>query len=657
MFIILKSLYSLLITHLNVIKYVNLFLFAMIFLVQGFVSKYLTVALTTDDLRIKSQAFSLAAGSKIWDSYFYQFPNNVNVTVVYSWLIRLFQSFHVQHVSLMIVLTLFLMTDLAIFVTYKSVKLVANKEISGTFFLIFIAGFFPIYTYALNFYTDPLVILFPALGFYWLLKQEKTDKIWSKSIYFVLAVFSLCVGYLIKPNVIIIILALIIAIFINFFQTRRSWILNLSQLGLVLLICTGFVLLSNQIKSVNQFHNNSQEQVPSSAFIYMALNPTTDGQISSEMYKFQNIKSVSKRDEKINVAIQKRLVKMNGGGILAHFWRKFVFTFSRGVVDGDGPNLQSVHHTKISRNLKQFAFWGTNLTQVLYVITLVGMFFFASNPKRLHESWTTLIAVLSILGVIAFHTVLWEAEARYAFLILLFILTLGSVGIVEVFAKMNANNNSLFNYHRSFFNTVICAVALVGFTTSWSLTNNKITNQNVVAQQSGIAYGLKQTFLLKGGQNATQNFTATNSFSMFKIPMQIFSNKKIKVFLVDKTQNSYVEMQQNIINGNVINNVNGHAGRYQIKILNSGKQTVRVDSLNFSPHYSLSSGGYLNNGHQIGFYLPFSSYSESEYTLIQPWILSIITILGLLIALIQINIDDICKKKKSNQCNENCSTE
>lgn len=71
-----------------------------------------------------------------------------------------------------------------------------------------------------NFYSDSLGLVFPILTFYLFMKPNKTEKMeWISKI---MAVIAGCIGYNIKPQCLIMLIALFIIQFFSCLKTRKT---------------------------------------------------------------------------------------------------------------------------------------------------------------------------------------------------------------------------------------------------------------------------------------------------------------------------------------------------------------------------------------------------------------------------------------------------
>lgn len=650
-FLLLRMFYRFISTHKNIVIYVNSVIAVGIAILQILTVKFMSIAVSTDDLRVKAQAFSLAAGDKTWTSYFYVFPNNVNVTVFFSWLIRLVKIFSAQHVSLLIAIFLFVLTDLAIFFNYKSIYLLTKNRAIQSLFLIVTACFLCVYTFALSFYTDPMVIVFPSMSLYFYLRYRFDKSKISSWRDFVIAVLALTIGYVVKPNVIIILIAIVLAVVLEFKsikELKKEWLTLFFKLGIIVLFLIGGKGATTLVQRENNFTAKPVEEVPSSAFMYMALNPDTDGQISQDMFKFQDIKSVSQRKQEIKVETKKRFRKMGAGVLINHFWRKFVFTFSRGTVDGDFSTLQAYRHAKISGHLKMLVFWAANISQIMYILVLAGLFRFSVNeflqPSEMGSK--AIFPVVSFLGIVSFHTLFWEAEARYAYLTLFFCIVLGSIGLVSCFEndsiiKAAKNNKSLFTI-------IFSVITLAGFATSQPLTKIVFEERIDAANRPGTTYYLKKPFVLRSRESGKQVFYAKSNFSFIWLEAGIVPNNKVHVKIIDESKHSEKRVDGSVAaNGFITLPIAGHAGKYTIEVKNIGTKTEKLYSYNYSPHYNLSDGTNMINGYQNGYSVPFEAYYSVYNSPIKTWQLIFISIISLVFIIWRIQRTRFILKKSA----------
>ncbi|WP_421017338.1 glycosyltransferase family protein [Furfurilactobacillus cerevisiae] len=634
----LKGIYSVLRKKPKYIHFFDGLNMLIIIFCQSIFAKYLTIPITTDDLRVKAQAYLLAFGDKKWPEYFHMFPNNVNVTIVYSWLIRIFQKISPHHVNDLIVIFLFLLMDIAILSSYRCIVLLTHRGSVGTLFLLVMIFFLPVYLYAFFFYTDPLMVVFPAIAFYFLLKSKLTKQTHTKWTMFVLSVISLGVGYVLKPNVVIIVVALIVFCFVSFFEDGSSAkkMLTLSiQIFILLFVFAGFKFSSNAMQSANGFNRSVQKEVPSSAFIYMSLDPNSSGQITGDLFKYQNIRSVREKKVSSNKDIKKRLNTLGVDGITNHWWKKLVHTFGSGVMGSDLPSLSAIGHVRVASHLHQILFWLANLNQVVYIIILFGIVFFAvsefASPTDIGKK--SLFAALSILGIISFHVLIWEAESRYSFIVMFFMIILGTIGLSKSFEKYDAVKLKALKA-KTFCALSVCAIALVGFSTSQPLTKINNTESVITALQSGLSSSQDKQYVLSPKQTVEQRFSATNYFSTVSISSEVFNDPRVRVQIIDEEKHTSVTVKSNQFNSASSSvPINGHPGHFRIRITNMTNKTIKMSGLNYTPHFKASSGTNLEDDLHPGHSVPFNAYYDISTQLVNSWSLGLITIFSSLFIL------------------------
>lgn len=621
-------------------KLIDATIFSLIILAQIITAKFLSIGLTTDNLRVKSQAFSLANNNYNWSNYFYFFPNNVNASIIYSWIIRFFKIISYKHADQLTTLLLFFLADAAIFIGYKIVKMLSNHRNAGTVFLLLTACFLPFYFYPLNFYTDSLMFFFPILSFYSFLKSIRPSSQVNQLIFFSVATVSLGIGCLIKTNVAIIFFAFILTSILTCLNSQKRvnrWQYLSIRLGIITIVLVSIFFLNSSMKRANGFENNLQREIPSTAWIYMSLNPNSDGQTNTDLYQFGNIKSMTERKIQVRHGIKERIMDLGPSGLINHFWRKFLFMFSTGVMNSDDGGLQALPHNKISEHLSQIVFLLANVTQVAYILILFGFSSFSIHLKCKHVLCDkTMFATLSILGIMTFHVLFWESEGRYAFIILMFLIILGAIGLSDIFEEQKKHALKGIENNKKIKVLIIGVIALVAISTSQPLTRVQINEEIPVAQQVGFPYALKTPLFVKAGRTTRQEFYSHNTFSKISLDSNILQSKKIKVYIFDDLDKKNIYVKSPKSDGvKTIIPIAGHAGRYEIKIKNVSKDKIAIWDVNYSPDYSLAPDG-LQSKNQRGYYLPFKAFYEKKEILLSKQLLWLIMLFCLVIILMNI---------------------
>lgn len=204
------------------LKNINIILLTFIIAIHITCIYFLKFIPWSDALEVKIQAFNLLHHGHFWPYYFYQHPNNVNITIFIMLLLKCctflgITSSSILNYSLTIIFSL--MMIVTVILISKIIKiLIGNEwETISLFLLMLIA---PFYFYSFNIYTDPVVVFLTVLSMYILLKliltfSEKVDKKVGKKVYLItLTLIVLSFAFIIKDNVVFFLVSIIMLSFL-----------------------------------------------------------------------------------------------------------------------------------------------------------------------------------------------------------------------------------------------------------------------------------------------------------------------------------------------------------------------------------------------------------------------------------------------------------
>ena len=315
----------------------------------------------------------------------------------------------------------------ACFLVYKVLTLhVKRKYAFGGFLaVVVLCGLSPWMTIC---YSDSLGILFPVLTYYLYTKPAgNTRRKWASQIF---AVIICCIGYFIKPQCAIMLIAIVMTEFFNFCKERKLYQMA-RPLLLVALACVCLSVTSSVV--TKQYESIGVELNPETKFgmthfLMMGLNEADGGMYSQEDVDYSISFETSKERTAANIekSIQ-RLRDMGFLGYMRHLSRKLLTTYHDGTfawgVEGNfytrvmddvntwmAPFLKSIFYSDGSRH---------EILKTIEQIAWIGVLLFAFAAgfvRQTEENQADLnILTLSIVGLTLFQ-MLFEVRARYLFL-------------------------------------------------------------------------------------------------------------------------------------------------------------------------------------------------------------------------------------------------
>lgn len=398
-----------------------------------------------------------------WGDYFSKYPNNLLLLLGETLLLRVNQHagiFPGDYAPMACIVVNCAVISTTCFFIYRLLCLLTRRRYAlvGLGLCIVLAGLSP---WMCVFYSDTLAMIFPVLTIYIYiepirlckytygkkLRTAERNGIYARAV----AVLVGCIGYFLKPQCIIPVIAIACVEFVYFLKER-----NVPQpkprralriLLLALLAAVAMVTLSKAL--VWQYESadvrlEREESFGIAHFLMMGLNTDTDGSFSAEDADFSaSFQTSAERSRADMERASERLKQMGFGGYLRHLYRKMLMTFHDGTFGwwGEGtfytpavgspnmttsPALKSLYyrggtHHEFYKLAAQLA-WVT----VLFLTGAYGLLS-AGKPGK----FETDVLKLSIIGITLF-LMLFESRARYLFMYIPFFCVLAAMGLAEL---------------------------------------------------------------------------------------------------------------------------------------------------------------------------------------------------------------------------------
>lgn len=411
-------------------KYIVLILFGIIFALQIFIAKELTVFPEWDFGVVFYQAEELVNKTGEISSYFYEmYPNNYGILFIMVILFKILRIFSLDFLKGGILFNIIII-DITLFLVYiLSKKLYGLKTaVLSLAMAVFIT---PFYMYSPIIYTDTISMPFPLIMILCYLKAK--DEEGTKRIFYIFigAVF-ISLGILIKTNIAIFAIAIVMYdILTN--KNIRKCVLNLCIIiSTILIINTAFNIYLDNISPLKK----SERGYPVTHWIMMGL--TGNGQYNPADIEFtSSLPNKEIRKIEIKKEIKKRLSNYGLKGYLKFLDNKIKFTWSDGT-------MFSIE--KLSRNPKEITTLHQYITgekkyvfvyfaQVGYLIMLINILIGAISLFKGKKTEGHLFNI-SIFGVFLF-LILWETRSRYLVCFLGVFMLSASNGISKVNKYIN----------------------------------------------------------------------------------------------------------------------------------------------------------------------------------------------------------------------------
>lgn len=365
--------------------------------------------------------------------YYSCYPNNLLIIWLFMILTRFALTCGLQHPEFAPVIFQCFLDVLTMFLIYRiTFDLSKSRRLTWLTYLtayLFI-GISPWFIVA---YSDATGIVFPVLLIRLYQLSMKFDKRWFKNICFLLLGFIAILAYHIKPQTIIVLIAITLIELVSLF---KKWFFReiIRALPSVVACAAGMAIAFtvNQVYIVPSLHMdlNPESTVSWPHFIMMGLNNNTDGVYASEDISFSQ--SFTTNDERNAADLQEaenRLKAYGTKGIIRHLCRKQLVNYGDGTFawnvegnsfDGDPEWAQNgisnwirsyiepdgAHYVRFISS-KQL-FWVVIVFFQLFVIFYRPRTIYDNNDKMM------MIMITSVIGLTIFE-LLFEARARYLF--------------------------------------------------------------------------------------------------------------------------------------------------------------------------------------------------------------------------------------------------
>lgn len=559
---------------------------------QIFVLSVMPNTVYHDPYRVLSQADQMAAGYMTWDiTYFWRYANNVPLTYFMSLWLRFTQLFGLStnlSVHLLSILTLDGFILLALCTVWQLSR--RHSTLIGAFAFFALTPF--AYTYYLQvFYSDLPTILI-------LLVIMKTLLNWSQGtrnqhlIKGAGLVLTALAGLLIKANLIVILPALAIVLII----LGRQRLLHKSQLVVpVILIALGFGLslpATKVIDEVSNYHTETKFEFPVTNWILMGYNSVSNGGYSgSDVGKSIRLPSKAARQQHDLQTIPQRLKRLGVFGVLRLWTVKLGILLNvRGIqnwYNGGFRSAPSWYHNRVNffRMLTTISYAAATI--VLWIILMLRLITWRPNLSDSNQV-IALLAIVTALGYLAFHTLLWEVEPRYGQAIL-------PLSWIALAALPHPQHESIpqRQWQQVAGQSSLLASMLVALGLAGIIGKTVPQNQVVAAQRSqlSVQYHAKQK-TLKPGVVLTEDVDLHAKANYFSVQIHAGSTERVTLTNL-KANRSYTLYDA----GSVYRlHHQLRAGRYRITVRNNTNKHQLVDVVH-TYHYRLATHPLIIDGH------------------------------------------------------------
>lgn len=561
---------------------------ALILGIQVSILYFMPATVYHDPFRVLSQAEVLSTGDTHWQysTYFWRYSNNVALTAM---LAKWFMFTNLIHLStntaLHILALLFL--DTFILLSLKFIVEVGKKNSLGiTAFFIFSPW---AYTYYLQVFYSDLPILCTLLICLIILKKWPTfskKQRWLNGFILWIAVLF---GQLVKPNLIVFAIAVLIVGGTLWLKHRKTHHYLLVPLTVILLGFTLATPLKVQLAHAVNFVPNTRYELPATHWIWMSYDPKGSGMYKGkDVVKMMNLPNKNRRQKYLNHALPQRLETLGPLGLVKRWVQKAAILLNVSDIS-TAYTSGFIEAPSIYQKIQPFMMQYGNIVMrfcfiFIYGLSLMGCFSLLRMPKIPYEPILNL-ALISAVGYVAFHTLVWETESRYgqSLLPLLLVVCACTAGLYQPAAARIKNIRFNHLQTAASLGVLLSVIALIsGF--SWQTP--KTQDVIVAAQKSQLSAQYAAKWQEIGPHSVvTQGVNLNHAANYFSV--SVLPEAQLEIRLVNLNTNNHYCLKP----GSTIFKYRGHLpkGRYQIVLKNrvlktQPIKTVQTKRYELTPH-------------------------------------------------------------------------
>ena len=296
-------------------------------------------------------------------------------------------------------------------------------------------------------YTDTYGLIFPIICIYFYVCYRKAERLWSKYLCLLLSIAAGMVGGFIKPNLYIVVIAILGNEFVCFLADyKKIWQFVLTEIILAVVLAGGGEVYKNHIIDEIGLDINKEIEASWQCYFYMGLNEEATGSYSDDLSLITGEFQTSKSD-KNRAALERAFTRMKDRGFwgsIYFYLKKMVMTFNDGLfgwktevwIHEEYP-AEITSNTALTQRLRSI-FWGNELSydvggynalcQLTWIFSIMGIPGICLCKDKKKEDYS--IFIICFLGIF-FYQMLFEARARYLFVFLPVLLPIAICGIQQ----------------------------------------------------------------------------------------------------------------------------------------------------------------------------------------------------------------------------------
>ena len=384
----------------------------------------------------------MAINRGFYVNYMSKYPNNLLLLYIEIFIARINDLLSIFKGDVTSKYTVFLLFNIVInnnacLLTYKCASLYLNKKYALICYVLSIL-LFGISPWIIVFYSDSVGILFPILIFY-LYSIPKFKEVKKPTFYMILLVLIGIFAYFIKPQCVIILIAIIIYEVFNNFKNKKK-LLKIGICALLSILCISPI--QKGLIYIARFANaplDSEKAFGPAHFLMMGLNVESEAGYSQDDVNFsQSFSNKSERNKANLEECANRIQNMGFNGLMEHLFKKALKIFNDGTFawgnEGNFYNITTNNNTVCAKFLRSIYYTdGDNYAYFKIFEQFMWLFVFTfvivAIIKKPNDGKSILL--LAILGLTIFE-LLFEARARYLYTYLPIFCLIAGFGIKDI---------------------------------------------------------------------------------------------------------------------------------------------------------------------------------------------------------------------------------
>lgn len=382
-------------------------------------------------------------GYELYWPYFSRYSNNLFMTYFFAMILKIGYNvgiFAEDYIAMNIVVINCLINSFACYLVYQTAALFVEKKTALKGYCLGVLSF-GLSAWNVICYSDALTLFVPVLSAYLYLKPCKIKC--RKTLYRIAAVWVSMLGYYIKPQCAITLIAIMLVEAVRLLQELRiKKAISFAALCMTIVLtscCTNALLDMGTQKLNGTLDQNARFGAPH--FLMMGLNEKDEGGYSQEDVDYSSSFDTNEERMTGNLSVVRhRIQQMGIGGLLNHFHTKLLTAFNDGTFawgyEGNfylevpedinrsaAPLLKDIYYN----DHKYYNYLAT-IQQFVWLTVLLFASASALRIKKQEEAKPLSVLWLTALGFVAYE-LLFEVRARYVYIFVPIFCVLAAVGL------------------------------------------------------------------------------------------------------------------------------------------------------------------------------------------------------------------------------------